>query len=230
VAITVDQATIGNGIASGVNGTLTTTAAVATGGMIALWIGRFNATTAVTVTPSGGGLTWTQAHQLLSGNLRGQVWYAPCPSGLASSTAITLTPSANVAGNDMQFGAMSLLGVDTGGTPVSAFNAAAASTAAFSSGTVAGAAGSGLVAGVFGDGLVGSVTFTGPAVESWDQNNAGQNETSAMGYKVTVAGSDSIVGSFSGAVAHVCVGVAFAPAAGAAASIPTLVMAPPIPA
>lgn len=218
MAVTLDT-TLGTGAAAGsATITLTTTNPVAAGGTIIAIIGRFNsaAPTATLSVTTTGGLTWTQDHTLTSGNIRTSLFRAHAPAGLAASTAIVWTQSA--ATGDLMVGAGSFLGVDTSGP--TAFNGASSLTTAWTSTSVAAASGNFLVGGSFGDGFVGSSTPTGPAVELFDVNSAGQSEMITAAYKLSVAGSDLIAGTWSGTLDSATVAVAYAAAAAASLVIP----------
>lgn len=101
MAIAVDQASLGTTatVASATTIVLTTTAAVAVGGFIVLFIGWENAGT-VTVSVAGGGLTWAVDVQGKhdSQNPHSAIATAQAPAGLASSTAITATFSSTSTG------------------------------------------------------------------------------------------------------------------------------------
>lgn len=213
MAVTVDQATLGTGNSSGAGTTtMSTTAVVASGAVIVLLAGRFNSTNS-TMAASGGSLTWSTAHNVTSGSIRVYLFYAFAPSGLASSTTLTITHSGGGSA-DCIIGAYSLLGVDTSGTVV-AFNGAGASTAGWSSGSVSGNSGNALVGGAFVDnGSVSSSTPTAPAVERIDKNVAGQSETLTLVDKLSISGSDSVAGTWNAAGSHVAIGAAFKDAAG----------------
>src|SRR3954468_10351245 len=91
MAVTLDT-TLGTGNSSGAaTTTITTTAAVASGGRILVMGGRFWAGN-TNFTVSGGGLTWAEDVTLYNGsNVRFSIWSAAAASGLASSTALTIT-------------------------------------------------------------------------------------------------------------------------------------------
>jgi hypothetical protein len=196
------------------NAIITTTSAVAAAGRVVVVGGRFNTTAAGTFTPTATGLTFALDHNLTSGNLRAFVWSAPAPSGLAISTAITITPSGGGT-SDSIFGALSLLGVDTA-SPVAGFNGAAASTAAWSPGSISASVDDGLVAGAFEDGS-GTLTSTStaPGVEAWDLNDVTQTEAFTGLYQLSLTGATTPAGTWSSAISHIAIGVAYKAAAGA---------------
>lgn len=228
MAVTFDQA-LGTGAQSvpgATAGTVTTTGAVPAGGMVVFKAGRFNSA-GTTLTASGGGLTWATGHTIASGSIRLYLFYAFAPAGLASGTVLSATPSA--ASNDFTMCAASYLGVDSAVSPV-AFGGAAASTAAWATGSIAASSGNALIGGAYGDGALSTSTPTGPAVERVDFNSATTSGSITLVDKLSVAGSDSLAGTWSGALGHIALGVAFqAAAGGGAATPPALTMAPRIP-
>jgi hypothetical protein len=212
MAVAVDQASLGSAAGNVTTTTLTTTGAVASGAHVIVLLGTWNSpprTHSVS-----GSLTWTQAHVVTSGDLRVSLWYAPAPAGLASSTALTVGTPSGVSG--VLACANSYTGIDTAGTVV-AFNGAGAATAAWATGSVAGGAGDALIGGAWGDGTLRTSTVTGPAVERIDVNSGVTSQSVTLVDKLTVAGSDSLAGTWSGALDHIAIGVAFKAAAGAAA-------------
>lgn len=223
MAVTLD-AVLGNGNGTIATTTITTGAAVASNGRIVVLIGRFSGTGTTVSTVTAGAINLARDHSLVSVNLRAEVWSAAAPSGLASSSTITVTHSGIC---DCIIGAVSYLGIDTTGTVV-AFNAAAAATAAWSSGSVAGNAGDALVGGSFVDsGSVSSSAPGGSAVERIDANVAGQSETLVFEDILSLGGATALQGTWNAAASHVAIAVAYKAAAAAAAEIPILVMAPP---
>jgi hypothetical protein len=240
VAVTVDQASLaptagstGTGYAESgpVNLSFNTAATVASGALIVVLGFKFRSGLG-THTGSGGGLTWTTVHQVNSGSIMICMLAAVAPSGLASGTALTITATGSGSA-DWTVTAASYLGVDTSGgaaAAVRAFNGAAASTAAWSSGTVGGNASDLYVGGAGTDGTLRTSTAGGDSVERNDFNSATTSGSITLIDDLVGEASDTIAGTWSGAQAHVAIGAAFIPAAGAAAAIPMLVMAPPIPA
>jgi len=106
VAITVDQATLGqNGVDSAGFIVLTTTQPVATGATILLWFSWESPTGQAFDGLGGGGLTWDP--HVISASLTGDynIGYAVAhaPSGLAAATAITFSVDT-VAPNVLLFG------------------------------------------------------------------------------------------------------------------------------
>jgi len=221
MAITLDQANIYTGAGTNqINHTITTTAAVASGAMITILAHRFKSGTSSTLSGSGGGLTWANAHDVSSGNIRMYLICAFAASGLASGS--TLTVNGSLSGNDYTVGVASYLGVDqSGGTIASAIravNGVAASTAAWGSGSVAGNSGDGLIGGAGGDGTLRTSTTDAPGVERIDFNSATSSGSITLADKLSITGATSLDGDFSGTLGHVALAVAFIPAAGAAAT------------
>jgi hypothetical protein len=227
MAVTLDRS-IGTGNAQGAASvTLTTSGAAASGALLVIGVGAF-VTGSPTITVTGaGGLTWATATTGSSGSLRGLLFYAFAPSGLAGSTALTV--SAGAGTHDWLISGGSWLGVDISGTLANAltgFNSAAAATAAWATGTIAAGAGNLMVSSTFEDGSgTATSTTTSPALELNDFNNAAQTEALTMGYKLNSSASDSIAGLWSSALSHLCVGASFKAAAGATATA-SLTMAP----
>jgi hypothetical protein len=226
VAVTLDTSLGTGNQAAGTSVTLTTSAAAAAGSMVVIGVASFIGAVPAHSVTAAGGLTWATAHTSTSGSLRGSLFYAFAPTGLASGT--TLTVSAGSAG-DWLIGGGSWLGIDTSGTLAAALtglNAAAAATAAWATGTIAAGAGNLMVSVTFEDGSgTATSTTTSPALELLDFNNAGQSEALTMGYKLNSSASDSIAGLWSAALGHICVGAGFK-AAVAGATPPELSMAP----
>lgn len=218
MAVTVDQASIGTRAQSGLTGsTTTTTAAVASGGMIVV-IGFTFTTASATAshTVSGGGLTWTRIHTVSSGTLRISIHYAFAPSGLASGTTITHTSASN---SDHTWCMASYLGVDTG-TPVSAFNGVAASTAAWSSNTLTGShSGDAAVGGAGTDGTLRTSVLGGDNVERIDFNSGTTSGSVNLYDDLNAEVNDTVTGTWSGAQAHIGIGASFNPAAGGGGTV-----------
>ena len=213
--------------AASATASIVTAAAAAAGSLLVFGVGYFTGgggTASVTTT---GGLTWTASSRTQSGSLNGYVFYAYAPSGLASGTTLTWTMSTSTG--DWLIGAASFLGMETTPTLLGT-NGAAATNTAWSSGSIAaGEVNLGVVM-AFEDGSgTATSTTTAPATELIDFNNAGQTEAFTLGYDLASASTATLAGSWSASLSHVARGGAFRIAAGAAASIPMLVMAPPIP-
>lgn len=211
-AAAIDQGNIGTAaVSTGLSSAnLVTTAAVASGGLIVLLVGRFNSSGG-TLSVSGGSLTWVQGHTVLSGSLRLSIFLAYAPAGLASVTTLTATNSA--ASNDFTMCAASYTGFPSTFT-VAAFNGVAAATAAFSSSSVAAAAGDALIGGAYGDGTLRTSTPTSPAVERVDFNSATTGGSVTLIDKLSVAGTDTLDGTWSGTLNHIGAAVAITPSAG----------------
>jgi hypothetical protein len=216
LAVTVDQANIYAGAGSNqTNHAFNTTAAVASGAMVVVLAFRWRSGGGGTYTVSGGGLTWTTVHAVVSGNLTISLMAAFAPSGLASGT--TLTVNGSVGGNDYTVCAASYLGVDTSGTvsaAVRAFGGAAASTAAWSTGTITGNAGDAYIGGAGGDGTLRTSAPGGDATERIDFNSATSSGSITLVDDLAGEASDTLAGTWSGTIAHIAIGAAFIPAAG----------------
>lgn len=238
MAFSVDQASLGTG-ESGQNVTsftITTTGAVAAGGLIIVGGGNFNSSSGTNnITVSGGSLTWTTAVQnstALSADTAFLAW-ALAPSGLASSTVLTIQDSVANGLAAACVGIMSFLGAvsssPTDGT--STKNATAGNP--WSGNAIATTGSSDLVVGVgWGDGNTSSVTDTptSPWTAGPLKSDSGTNGgVAAIVYQMNVAsGNYSPGGTWAGTVvptSTATVGAGFK-AAGAAAGIPDLIMAP----
>lgn len=205
MAVTLDTALGQGNQAAGSNPAITTTSSVAVGGRVIVVAGHFvNGVT--TRSCGGGGLTWAEDVYLRATALHISVFSAAAPAGLASSTVLTVT--YNNAGDSI-LGAISLLGIDPV-SPVVASNTNNASTAGWSSGTVAATSGNALVGGAFVDSA--SVTLstpTAPGVEWFDDHVGAQSETATGVYKLSVAGSDVIDGTWDAAAAWIAAAVCY---------------------
>lgn len=211
MAVALDAALGTGNSASGLSCNLVTTSAVAAGATIILIAGKFSGSGS-TVSASGGGLTWTQDQTNTSGSLRVSIFRALAAAGLASGTTLTVTAASGA--NDFVIGAGSFTGIDTV-SPVRTSGGASASSTAWSTGSIAASSGDFLIGGTFEDGsATATSTPTGPAVELLDRLIAGQSEALTAAYKLSVAGSDSIAGTWSTSVGHVVSGVAYKAAAG----------------
>jgi len=89
--------------------TLTTTGTVPSGSRIFVVVNWIQNVTVGTITVSGGGLSWEQDHLQVEdqgGNQKAcTFWSADCPSGLASSTNISIALTVGGAGNRWGIGA-----------------------------------------------------------------------------------------------------------------------------
>jgi hypothetical protein len=213
LSVTLDAA-LGTGKAHSTSAcSIVTTNAVAAGSVIALGFAGFLATPANTMSiTTTGGLTWsTAAGPYTSGSLKLHIFYAFAPSGLASGTTLT----GSVTGtNDLMMAAVAFAGVDTSGT-ITATNGSGATNTAWSSGNVTANSGDGMVGFCFEDGS-GTATSspTAPGVEFADFNDATQTEAMTGAYKLSVAGTDVIAGTWSTSVAHIRGAAALKAAAG----------------
>jgi hypothetical protein len=220
LAVTLDTALGTKAQSASTTAVLTTTAAVASGGHILLVAGHFFAG-ATTRACAGGSLTWTEDAYLKSGSLHISIFRASAPSGLASSTNITVT-----WGNagDSLVGAGSFLGIDTSGTVI-ASGTNNGSLAGWGTGSIASTSGNMLFGGAFMDGAVTTSTPTSPASELFDVNSAGQTETATGAYKLSVSGSDSIDGTWASAAGWAAAGVCYKATAGAATVVRSRLLA-----
>jgi hypothetical protein len=212
LSVTLDAA-LGTGKAHSTSSlTITTTSAVAAGSVIVVGFAGFLATPANTMSISGGSLTWsTAAGPYTSGSLKMHLFYAFAASGLASSTVLTCSVTGT---NDLMAAAIAFAGVDTSGT-VTATNGSGATNTAWSSGNLLANSGDGMVGFCFEDGS-GTATSspTAPGVEFADFNDATQTEAFTGVYKLSVAGTDVIAGTWSTSVSHIRGAAALKPTAG----------------
>lgn len=225
MAVAIDVANAGTKASSGTGTTtLTTTSAIATGAHAVVLLFYFASAPPVG-TVSGGGLTWVSAHSVTTGNIRLELWYAPCPAGLASGTNLTVGRSSGSPA-DITAVISSYTGIDTTGT-VTAFNGGTASTAAWATGTIGGNAGDAYIGGSGGDGgVLRTSTPTAPAVERQDFNSATSGGQITLIDKIGGSASDNLAGTWSSALVHLAIGASFKPAAAAATVIPDITMAP----
>lgn len=215
MAAAIDQGNIGtaakgSGEANSNLVTFNTTAAVAAGAMIVIAAFRFNNTN-TTLTASGGSLTWAAAHNVTSGTIRGYLFYAFAPSGLASGTALTVTASSG--SNDWTVCAASYAGLDSADA-LQAVNGSAAGTAAWATGTIGGSAGDAYIGFAAGDGTLRTSTTTAPAVERIDFNSATTAGSITLVDELEGEANDALAGTWSGTLGHVAVGAAFKVAGG----------------
>lgn len=197
--------------------TLTTSQTVASGGFIVVGVGAFNWFDTVNVgTVTGGGLTWTvDKIQHPGGGADGYaIISAQAPSGLASSTAISV-PFVNDTGVVAYpiIGGCSFTGVATSspidGTPLGVNGSGVTS---WSSGSYAIAAGSVIVGGVYIDS--GDSHNATAGTEVWDRNNGG-GPSSAGVYRIeSGAGSYAVSGSWTGSSGYTGAAVAYLSATG----------------
>lgn len=210
-AIALDAA-LGTGNGSGLTTSMTTTAAAASGSTIMMLVGRFSTAASTVSVTTAGGLTWTAAHNILSSNIRVYLFYAPAPSGLASSTSLGVTHSSGTV--DCILGCVSYTGVDAAAGPT-AFNGTAAASTGWSSGSVAGSAGNLLVGGSFVDsGSVSSSVPAGAENERFDRFIVGQAETLVFEDILSMSGATALTGTWNASATNVAVAASFAPSAG----------------
>lgn len=220
MAATVDQANLlaggGQALSGGSSAAANTNANVATGGLIVVLYQTFTGGSAAAAHQcSGGSLSWSVIATGASGSIRASLIVALAPAGLVSATAIT---PAVVAGgsHDHTWVMGSLLGV-TSVTP-NAFNNTAASTAAFSSGTLSGSGvGDLILGGATSDGSLLTGTPSGDNVEGIEFSSATTSGSVYLVYDLNGETNDTATGTWSGAQAHIAVGGAFPTSAAAAA-------------
>lgn len=210
MAVALDTALGTHASSASTTNILPTGAAVASGAQIIVVLGWFQ-NGATTAAVSGGGLTWVEDAVLRATNIHISIQRAFAPAGLASSTNLTATISATA---DSLIGATSFTGIDTTGTVV---------TSGTNNGSVAGwtaacssTSGNAIIGGAFMDGAATTNTETAPSVESFDFNSAGQTESLVGEYKLSVAGGDSIAGTFGAAATWISAVVCYKAAAAAA--------------
>lgn len=197
---------------------LVTASAAASGSLLVFGVGTFGAGT-VTVTTTGG-LTWAGTTVTTSGSIKGQLFYAYAASGLASGTTLTWTSSTGTP--DWLLGGASFLGAQSTPTLLGT-NGAAATAAAWSSGSIAaGAVNLGVVM-AFEDGSgTATSTSTAPLTELIDFNDATQTEAFTFAYNLASASTATLAGSWSASLSHVCRGAAFQIAAGGGVTVKQL--------
>jgi hypothetical protein len=218
MAVSFDKA-LGTATANAQTATITTTNAVAVGAHIIVLHGIWRSTAPTGHTCTATGLTFTLAHQIASGDLRVSLWYAYAAAGFASSSAIVV--GGNAGTNGILSAASSWLGIDTSGT-VTAFGGAAAATAAWSTGSIGANSGDALIGGAWGDGSQRTSTPTSPANERVDANSATTTQSITIVDKLSVAGSDSLAGTWSGTLDHIAIAAGFKAAAGGGVTVKQL--------
>jgi hypothetical protein len=215
MAIAIDVANIGTDVNNGASQTtvaLTTTSAVASNGFIVLGIGWFGSTFLVSGV-SGGGLSWSVDKQGVTSSIGTALVSAQAPSGLASSTTITVTFTGSV--DVPTIGGTSFTGVATSspvdGTPLGPTEV---TTAAWSSGSYTIAAGSVIVATNWTEGVVTGNTPTAPSVEAWDVVTSDSDAT-VLEYNIQASdGSYTVEGTWNAAHKNQNVAVAYLAASG----------------
>lgn len=214
----------------GTSPTLTTSAAAAAGTRIILFAGWTTGPVAAHMTSvTGGGLTWVvDRNDDDEVNFFGTgIASADAPSGLASSTVITMNFDGSAA--QVASAAASFTGVATGASGYVDVTVAPASatTAAWSSGAMVTTQDDVLVVAVYGDNTRTSTT-TGPATELFDFNGGGGFNCMTVAYQiVTTAGSTTISGTWDTTpIDWQAVGVGYEVAPGAAQFRPVQVASP----
>jgi hypothetical protein len=196
MAFSVDQASLGTIFTStnATSFTLTTTNAVASGGLIVVGVGWFvNSVGALNVTVSGGGLTWTTAVQVgtASGADGCALGWALAPAGLASSTVLTIASGQTNGFGEPIAGALSFLGSAASSPQDGTSSKAAAAGNPWSGNAISTSGSSDLVVGVaWGDGNAGNTTDT--PTSPWSAgpilaNTTGSGGVTAIVYQMNVA-------------------------------------------
>jgi hypothetical protein len=192
--------------AASATASLVTANPAAAGSLLVIGVGYFSASATASITTTGG-LTWAATTPTVSGSIRGYLFYAYAPAGLASGTMLTWTASATTP--DWLIGGASFLGMNSTPTLLGS-NGASATAAAWSSGSIAaGEVNLGVVM-AFEDGSgTATSTSTAPLNELIDFANAGQNEAFTLAYDLASAATATLAGSWSASLSHVCRGGAF---------------------
>lgn len=204
--------------AASTTASLVTAAAAASGSLLVIGVGYFNSVNTDSITTTGG-LTWASTTLTTSGGIRGRLYYAYAPSGLASGTTLTWTTAST---SDWLIGGASFAGMDSTPTLL-ATNGASATATAWSSGSlVAGAVNLGVVM-AFEDGSgTATSTSTAPLTELHDINDAGQTEAFTFAYDLASASTATLAGVWTPSTTHVTRGGAFAIAAGGGVTVKKL--------
>lgn len=232
MAFSVDQASLGTA-QGGINATsftVTTTGAVASGGLIIIGLGWFTTNGISSLVFSGGGLTWTTAVSVgtAAGSDGCAIGWALAPSGLSSSTVLTANGTTGNAFNSPIMGVMSFLGSATSTPTDGTSSKAAAAGNPWSGNAITTTGSSDLIIGVgWGDGNTSATTDTptSPWVAGPLLSDSGVNGgVTALEYQLNVAaGNRSPGGTWAGTVvptASPAVGAGFLAATGAAAASP----------
>lgn len=205
MAIAIDQANLGTAlVASGLSISITTGAVVASNGFIVIGLQWFadTANNSVTSVSPGGGLTWTiDKNGSVAGDTGGKrgAWIsAQAPSGLASTTTLTVNFVGTFAGNEMMMGASSFTGVKTSspvdGTPSFWLDQGSISSWTSPSRTIQN--GSMLLSMVASENAT-SHTPTSPSAEAWERADVGNAYTSDVLYRIeTTGGTFTNAGAF----------------------------------
>lgn len=231
MAFSVDQSSLGTaeGGTNATSFTVTTTAAVASGGLIIIGLGWFTTNGVSSLVFSGGSLTWTTAVSVgtAAGSDGCAIGWALAPSGLASSTVLTANGTTGNAFNSPIMGVMSFLGSATSAPTDGTSTKAAAAGNPWTGNTITTTGSSNLIIGVgWGDGNTSATTDTptspwtaGPLLSDSGANGG----VMALEYQLNVAaGGRTPGGTWGGSVptASPAVGAGFLAATGAAAASP----------
>ncbi|TFH66234.1 MAG: hypothetical protein E4G90_04610 [Gemmatimonadales bacterium] len=196
MTIVLDKLSIGTAFTAGGTDTivLTTTAAVASGATIVVGGGCFHATAVVSSINDSAGNTYTVDRANRQGSDYTFMASAYAPTGLASSSSITLVFS--VFPNTLAIGGASFAGVATS-SPVEDTNAVGAgSTAAWTTGNIVTSQECVILGHSMADDFPNTPvsTPTSPSVENFDHTSgAGDGESWTMAYRIETAPSTYIV-------------------------------------
>ncbi len=216
MAIAIDQADLGGtiGTADATTVQFTTTAAVASGGFIVVVGGWFGAGGATVSSVSGGGLTWSVDDSGSDTNSACFIASAQAPSGLASSTTITVTFSGTVSVPTVS--GLSFTGVATSsaldGTTLGPVHV---STAAWSSGNYTTSAAAVVVGVNWSEGAVASNTETSPSVEAHEYIHGVDHYGHVAEYRIeSSAGAYPVAGTWDAAAGNTTFAAAYLAAGG----------------
>jgi hypothetical protein len=223
---------LGTPVASAVTATTRTftTGVTAPSNSLIVALCTWGASTAVTGTFSGGGLTWAtdQTNSLNFGFVFSiGIFSAPAVSGLASSTVLTLTGASGI---DANISVCYVTGMDLTGTRKDASNGQGATTDSWDSGSATTTNADDLLIGGSMVETLATSTPTVPQVELFDWQNSGDGWSSTVAYQIVAAtGSQKVSGTWSVAGHSEVAGfVAYKAAAGGGGggTVPELVMPP----
>lgn len=217
MTIVIDKSSIGSQVRNSGDATplaFTTNQAVASGGFIVLgvetWWGSANP---IITGASGGSLTWTvDVSDDTESGFRRAILSAQAPSGLASSTTITITWGGGGETNDTrQVMGFSFTGVKTSSPVEDSQIGAEANDANWTTNALTHSAGSLLVGmSVLESGNPAQTsTPTSPAIEVYD-NGITDNTSMTIAYRIEASGgSNAVAGTWSASGNHRDLGVAY---------------------
>jgi hypothetical protein len=204
--------------------TVSTSATVSSGGTLLVAVGWYGPS--VTVTVSGGGLTWTLDKQYNSASdsgIRIALYSAPAPSGLASATTITATPSGSV--NNKLMAVAYTTGLATSSVVDGTPSGGQGVTAAWSSGSISTTVAADLILSASWHDGVSTNTASGGTTELDDFQNTNEAVSMTTGYQITSStGSYTGTGTWGAAGTYVAVAVAYkSPGGGTDATVTAVV-------